>query len=221
MKVEQNEISLKAQTEIRKVLTPHGLKYFLLAYSPTMGNPGLKGNLISSNWPEPLFAACDKANLLSSVTSTVHMRRKFAPRQIDMQAFLGLDRQSLDSELVGAFEHLLKVIVFHMRDMEGTGYLLFVNRVLEVDETSLGILTLGLMRAVETISTSKQPKVRLSAREIDCLRWSAAGKSSDAIGVILNLSEYTVNGYLKTAIRKLNAVNRTQAVAKACKLEII
>jgi len=61
----------------------------------------------------------------------------------------------------------------------------------------------------------------LSGRELDCLGWSAAGKSSEEIAVILALSTHTVNEYLKAAMRKLNAVSRTQAVAIACRLRLI
>ncbi|WP_247404934.1 MULTISPECIES: helix-turn-helix transcriptional regulator [unclassified Bradyrhizobium] len=46
-------------------------------------------------------------------------------------------------------------------------------------------------------------KVALSKREKDCLRWVEEGKSSWEIGVILRVSENTVNFHLKNAMRKL------------------
>jgi DNA-binding CsgD family transcriptional regulator len=61
----------------------------------------------------------------------------------------------------------------------------------------------------------------LTQREIDCLNWTAAGKTSVEISDILSLSEHTVNHYLNRATKKLDTVNRTQAVAKALRMGII
>jgi LuxR family transcriptional regulator, quorum-sensing system regulator BjaR1 len=55
----------------------------------------------------------------------------------------------------------------------------------------------------------------LTAREREILRWVAGGKTSWEISVILKISERTVKFHLVEASRKLNAVNRTSAVAKA------
>jgi len=61
----------------------------------------------------------------------------------------------------------------------------------------------------------------LTDREIDCLNWTAAGKTSAEIADILTLSEHTVNHYLNRATKKLDTVNRTQAVAKALRVGLI
>ncbi|MCA1379001.1 helix-turn-helix transcriptional regulator [Bradyrhizobium sp. IC4060] len=52
-------------------------------------------------------------------------------------------------------------------------------------------------------------EVVLSERERQCLRWVEEGKSSWAIGVILNVSENTVNFHVKNAMRKLETSSRT------------
>jgi DNA-binding CsgD family transcriptional regulator len=61
----------------------------------------------------------------------------------------------------------------------------------------------------------------LSPREKDVLQHASYGESAKEIAAILELSEYTVRDYLKTATEKLNAKNRTEAVAKALRLGII
>lgn len=58
----------------------------------------------------------------------------------------------------------------------------------------------------------------LSGRERDCLKLAMLGKTSSEIGTILALSEYTVSQYLASATRKVNASNRTHAVAVAAQL---
>lgn len=58
-------------------------------------------------------------------------------------------------------------------------------------------------------------ELSLSGRELECLRWSAAGKTSEEIAIILGVAHETVRVYFKRALRKLNASSRAQAVAVA------
>lgn len=60
-----------------------------------------------------------------------------------------------------------------------------------------------------------EAETRLTAREKEVLSWSARGKTSWETARILSLSEKTVDFYLKNAIFKLRAANKTQAVSKA------
>jgi LuxR family quorum sensing-dependent transcriptional regulator len=61
----------------------------------------------------------------------------------------------------------------------------------------------------------------LTSREIDCLSWSARGKTSWEIGEILGVSEHTVTTHLRTAAIKLKAATRTHAVAEAMRCGMI
>jgi DNA-binding CsgD family transcriptional regulator len=61
----------------------------------------------------------------------------------------------------------------------------------------------------------------VSARELDCLRWVAAGKSAWEASVILGISERTVRFHLNSAREKLNCTTTTQAVAKAVAQQLI
>jgi len=63
--------------------------------------------------------------------------------------------------------------------------------------------------------------VPLSGRELEVLKWISAGKSSWETGMILRISERTVNFHVKNIVRKLDAVNRPQAVAMALKLGLL
>ncbi len=57
--------------------------------------------------------------------------------------------------------------------------------------------------------------VDLNEREIECLSWSARGKTSTEIATTLGLSKRTVDFHIENACRKLNATTRIEAVAKA------
>lgn len=75
------------------------------------------------------------------------------------------------------------------------------------------------MTNTEAVPAANAPQ--LSDRERDCLNWTAAGKTSSEIACILQLSDHTINHYLTSAARKLDAVNRVQAVAKAIRLQLL
>lgn len=61
----------------------------------------------------------------------------------------------------------------------------------------------------------------LSDRERDVLLWTARGKTTEDIAEIIKISPATVNSYIKNAIMKLDATNRTHAVTKAIYLGMI
>lgn len=74
-------------------------------------------------------------------------------------------------------------------------------------------------RVVNSRCIQKAPN--LSQREQECILWAARGKSSWDIGVILGISENTVNFHIKKVLRKLNVGSRTVAAIKAASLGII
>lgn len=61
----------------------------------------------------------------------------------------------------------------------------------------------------------------LSSAEQKCLVWCARGKTSYEMGLILGLSEHTINHYLGRAQKKLDVSSRAQAVAAAIKNGVI
>ncbi len=61
----------------------------------------------------------------------------------------------------------------------------------------------------------------MTQRELDCLKLTANGYTSEEIAVILGLSVHTANQYLTKVTLKLNALNRVHAVAKALRLGLI
>jgi LuxR family quorum-sensing system transcriptional regulator CciR len=63
--------------------------------------------------------------------------------------------------------------------------------------------------------------IELSPREIECLQWTAEGKSAWDIGVILGISANTANYHIKIAMKKLGTTRRVVAVLKAIRLNLI
>jgi DNA-binding CsgD family transcriptional regulator len=65
------------------------------------------------------------------------------------------------------------------------------------------------------------PLPQLSARELECLRWTTEGKTAWEVGRILAISEQTAVRHLNNATHKLGCVNKHQAVARALRLGLI
>lgn len=63
--------------------------------------------------------------------------------------------------------------------------------------------------------------ITLSQREIEILKWLKDGKGTWDIARILGISERTVNFHIYNIMKKLDAVNRAQAVAIAMELGLI
>lgn len=54
----------------------------------------------------------------------------------------------------------------------------------------------------------------LSVREIEIMDWVRQGKTNHEIGMILNISVFTVKNHLQRIFKKLDVLNRAQAVAR-------
>lgn len=65
------------------------------------------------------------------------------------------------------------------------------------------------------------PLVRLTRREIQCLKWAAAGKTDSEISTIVQISLPTVRFHITNASRKLGAAGRSQAIHRASNLGYI
>jgi DNA-binding CsgD family transcriptional regulator len=59
------------------------------------------------------------------------------------------------------------------------------------------------------------PPPKMSERELEVLRWSAAGKTANDVACILSLSQSTVNFHIRSVITKFNAANKASAIAIA------
>ncbi|HJR69766.1 MAG TPA: XrtB/PEP-CTERM-associated transcriptional regulator EpsA [Gammaproteobacteria bacterium] len=68
---------------------------------------------------------------------------------------------------------------------------------------------------------SAAPAAVLTEREREILKWVYNGKSNGEVGAILAISPLTVKNHVQKILRKLNVVNRAQAVGKALESRLI
>lgn len=88
------------------------------------------------------------------------------------------------------------------------------RRALEIDD--IGALRAVAQRLVNSeLAPPREPRVRLTPRELDVLDLLAAGASNREIADRLFLAESTVKGYVRELRAKLDARSRLDAVARA------
>lgn len=76
-------------------------------------------------------------------------------------------------------------------------------------------------RHEDIIAKSALKRPTLTPREVEVLKWCAAGKSAWEIGKIIGISEATTVIHRKSAIKKLECSNTTQAVVIAIEAGLI
>ena len=85
----------------------------------------------------------------------------------------------------------------------------------------LHLLALYYHQIIQSIDCAQSGAISLSEREEEILYWTAAGKTSPETGMILGLSEKTVQYHLYNSMKKLDVYSKPQAVAKAILLGLI
>jgi len=206
----------------------HGFRNTLLARVPKADSPEFSANLILCTWPDELRLGYEAAEVYAGSLLIARIKQSILPLFTHDNLFLGTPGSEARQPLAPLFQQFEMggSLVFNLNDRNQTQYVLvFSGRDHAPERPEIAALQLGAMElldaGVEALVPRLGPKEKLSAREIECLRWSAAGKSSDEIAIILDISSHTVVSYLKSAMRKLEAVNRMQAVARACRYRLL
>jgi DNA-binding CsgD family transcriptional regulator len=100
-----------------------------------------------------------------------------------------------------------------------SGAIIFTGNAMSMDETALCDTHAGCFEIFDQVAQQRDHECNaprpMSKRELECLRLTANGLTSDEIAGSLGLSVHTANQYLTNSTQKLNAVNRVHAVAKA------
>ena len=66
-----------------------------------------------------------------------------------------------------------------------------------------------------------KPKISLTPREMEILKWAAAGKSEEETSIILGITKRTVEFMMSNVRGKLGASNKVEAAVKAVRLNLI
>ncbi len=208
---------LKRMTEARH------MRAFMVMSLPGEFAQVLSTCTLITNWPAELLNLYDQKRLLPRSPVFRRLRVSARPLHFDAQALNGTETEDYGA-LLSQFG-MRHGLWFSVHDPAGgLGAIAFSGEAVPetIDVIELSYLSIVIYDQLHGISQKDMPaRDLLTERETDCLNWTSAGKTSAEIAEILNLSEHTVNHYLNRATRKLDAVNRTQAVAKAIRQGVI
>lgn len=227
-----DEVSkLKTQFDVfrfmKRLTEAYRCRAFMVINLPPITSFELQSNSVINNWPAELLSIYDQEALLP--TSPVLQRLRTSTLPFVYEVSTSPNREESKSQLaVALFERfrMTRFIYLPAHDVSGVrgAVSLAGDRELfsrEEVKDLFYIATHVFDRLAEIRNLDVRVVDALTDREIDCLNWTAAGKTSAEIAEILTLSEHTVNHYLNRATKKLDTVNRTQAVAKALRVGLI
>jgi len=135
------------------------------------------------------------------------------------------------TQLAGARVDGWQVLSFPLRTLGGESALLCVGAVMQPEDWARQVQLLQRdfqvlgnyfhQHIMRIYGHDASTEILVSARELDCLKWMAAGKTAWEASIILGISERTVRFHLNAAREKLNCLTTTQAVAKAVSQQLI
>lgn len=213
---------------LRRETVAFGYVAFIVTRLPVTTSLTLAENSVITNLPAQFLSAFDRANLLGSSPLVARLRQSTLPFAFSREDLVS-GREGEDARRAAAIYTELAYAsgaCVPVSDAEARrGAVIFAgNRPLAEAEELARLTMIAIhvhQRLTEVAVTSERVAQPLTEREIACLTWTAAGKTSADIASILSLSEHTVNHYLNRAAKKLDTVNRTQAVAKALRRGLI
>lgn len=210
---------------MRQRMQHFGFSHFMIARLPSGGEQRFSELLAISNWSADLVRQYTLSGSYAGSGLVSSLSRSRLPVFADASLFSvpGMPEGVLPAFATIGFDRTFAVM---MHTTQGEAYAVTLSGSRSepqgTERAEIYFALLHLFDGLEqTFERDGAMRDTLSAREIECLRWAAAGKSSDEIAIILGISTYTVSSYFKTATRKLDAVNRMQAIARAIRLKLV
>lgn len=223
-----NEFPSQLESDLAELCRRYGFDRYMLAGFPRADKSGFQDNVIHSNWPAQLVNAYSISDAFRSSKLIAVLKRRTVPVTLPGTCFWQDENGREVSDLGGEFARFgyANVLACSLHDAHMNIYVLAMSGdnggLAQEQSASLYFDAVQMLdRASGDTLLRQEPREKLTAREIECLRWSAAGKSSEEIAIILSISSHTVISYLKSAMRKLEAVNRMQAVARAYRYRLL
>lgn len=202
------------------VIATFGFSHFCYAAPPSGIRPKFGDGVLLNGWPAGWFEQYSDSNfhLYDPVT-------RFTRKQA--RAFLWSEAPVADDNAIGRSVMQIASTDYHLRHglcvpIHGlAGYQASISFAgAEIDDrfearSAMEMIAVYAVNRCNQLRSEVAAPRLLTAREREVMAWVAAGKTAWDIGCILVISEDTVNKLVASAMRRLNACNRPQAVAEA------
>lgn len=223
--------ALKTPSELYKRLRQFAEAFHFERYValniPQITEENIKPSFIASNWPTVLTSEYDRMRLLENSPIVEGLRKQDLPIAVDLEKD-GIRRPDEEKSIATKLfldNGMARGIFIPCHDRTGRrGAIGFAGMRSLPSPSESALLHMASMYAFSrlfVLINELSNKLVLSSRELECLVWSARGKTSAECAVILGVAESTVAGYLSALNRKLHAQNKTQMIAIAYELGLI
>jgi DNA-binding CsgD family transcriptional regulator len=201
------------------------LKFIVFKLDDDFGdNPidSLESQAIVTNWDPELIRAYDAMKLFTNSPVLSALRKSTLPICWKIESLNQNRPDGLDSQVNRLFKDfgLVSGVYVNVSNKFGSrGALGLSGDAAHPSLEDLMRLTYLAGPAFEKLTDLEElvdkTKFHLTDRERECVYWTAAGKSSGEVGIILGISENTVNHHMTSSAHKLGTVNKAHTVAKA------
>ncbi|MBI3699106.1 MAG: autoinducer binding domain-containing protein [Afipia sp.] len=199
----------------------YGYDYLLITSAPSIARNEFEQRVLLRHWPEQWFKEYvhQKFNQFDPVASygrTQCTAFQWINVPWDRSSELATKVMSVAAQDYG-MRNGLCVPIHGMHGYEGM--VSFSGS--DIDRTDQGVAAMELLAiyAVNQLmrlrTADQTPQYILTLREREVLTWAAIGKTAWDTGCILSISTDTVNKHMASAMRKLKAYTKTQAVAES------
>ncbi len=192
---------------MKRIIEACGSRAFMVLNIPSATSLDLSSNSIITNWPADLLSSYDKVALLAESLSSSVCGPRQHPFQYNVSVGTYQRADRTESPARSLFErfNLPRGCLFPgARCLRHRGAVSFSGD--REPFTFMEMMQLSFLsnhvynRLAEIRDLDNKATDTLTEREIDCLNWTAAGKTSVEIAEILGLSEHTtINHYLNRA----------------------
>lgn len=205
---------------LTRVIAPFGFTQFCYAAPPSGPRPKFSDGVLLDGWPAGWLQHYSEANF--------HLHDpivRFTRRQA--RAFLWSEAPIAADNAIGRTMMRIAASDYRLRaglcvPIHGlAGYQASISFAgADIDDrieaqAAMEMIAVYAVNCCNQLRTEVTARRLLTAREREVMAWVAAGKTAWDIGCILVISEDTVNKLVASAMRRLNACNRPQAVAEA------
>ena len=188
------------------------------------GTGGASHRMLFRDWPASWATLSDGRGFTAATFITTEARTRLTPftwlEARDARTLTSTEQEVWESALAFGWRN-----GFVLPIRGPGGYFATVSMGSAEDDLDLRPINRARLQMLATLSQERacvlaglmsrtHPFDKMTAREVECLRWVAAGKTDSEIAGILSISATTVKFHVDGARAKLGARTRAQAVAR-------